>query len=143
MTELRRLGRPLAGLSAARLARRRAGGGRRGGAEEQGRAGLAARPRRPPPRGAPATPSPSTTSAATAPTAEQVLATLKGKPVILVAMGPLAAQAGARRCSPTLPIVFCMVQDPAKLGLVHRPPTLTGVAFTDPRQEPARRLPHW
>ena len=62
--------------------------------------------------------------------AEQVLASLKGKPVVLVAMGNLAAQA-ARSLLPDAPLVFCMVQDPAKLGLVPAP-GLTGVAFTLP-----------
>jgi ABC-type uncharacterized transport system substrate-binding protein len=62
--------------------------------------------------------------------AEQVLRSLKGKPVILVAMGNLAAQAG-RALLPEAPMVFCMVQDPAKLGLAPGP-GLTGVAFTLP-----------
>ena len=62
--------------------------------------------------------------------AEQVLGSLKGKPVILVAMGNLAAQAG-RALLPDAPMVFCMVQDPAKLGLSPAP-NLTGVAFTVP-----------
>ena len=62
--------------------------------------------------------------------AEQVLAPLKGRPVVLVAMGNLAAQA-ARAILPDAPLVFCMVQDPAKLGLVPGP-SLTGVAFNLP-----------
>jgi putative ABC transport system substrate-binding protein len=62
--------------------------------------------------------------------AEQVLASLKGKPVVLVALGNLAAQA-ARALLPDAPLVFCMVQDPAKLGLAPAP-SLTGVAFTLP-----------
>jgi putative ABC transport system substrate-binding protein len=62
--------------------------------------------------------------------AEQVLQSLKGKPVVLVAMGNLAAQA-ARALLPEAPMVFCMVQDPAKLGLAPGP-GLTGVAFTLP-----------
>ena len=62
--------------------------------------------------------------------AEQVLAPLKGKPVVLVAMGNLAAQA-ARALLPDAPLVFCMVQDPAKLGLAPGP-GVTGVAFTIP-----------
>ena len=48
--------------------------------------------------------------------AERVLNALKGKPVTLVAMGPLAAQA-AHEVLPNVPLVFCMVQDPAKVGL--------------------------
>jgi putative ABC transport system substrate-binding protein len=62
--------------------------------------------------------------------AERVLNALKGKPVTLVAMGPLAAQA-AHEVLPNVPLVFCMVQDPAKVGLTPGPNT-TGVAFTIP-----------
>lgn len=62
--------------------------------------------------------------------AERVLNTLKNKAVILLALGPLAAQA-ARDVLPNVPMVFCMVQDPAKLGLGPGPNT-TGVAFTIP-----------
>jgi putative tryptophan/tyrosine transport system substrate-binding protein len=62
--------------------------------------------------------------------AEQVLGSFKGKPVILVAMGNLAAHS-ARAILPDAPLVFCMVQDPAKLGLAPAP-NLTGVAFTLP-----------
>lgn len=62
--------------------------------------------------------------------AQQVLATLKGKPVILVAVGNLAAET-ARAALPEAPLVFCMVQDPAKIGLVAAP-GVTGVAFTLP-----------
>ena len=63
-------------------------------------------------------------------TAEQVLGSLKEKPVVLVALGNLAAQA-ARAFLPDAPLVFCMVQDPAKLGLVAAP-SITGVAFALP-----------
>jgi ABC-type uncharacterized transport system substrate-binding protein len=62
--------------------------------------------------------------------AEQVIRSLKGKTVILVAMGTLAAQA-ARAYLPEAPTVFCMVQDPAKLGITPGP-GLAGVAFTLP-----------
>lgn len=62
--------------------------------------------------------------------AERVLNTLKNRAVILVAMGPLAAQA-ARDVLPNVPMVFCMVQDPARLGLAAGPNT-TGVAYTIP-----------
>jgi putative ABC transport system substrate-binding protein len=62
--------------------------------------------------------------------ADRVLAGLKGKNVILVAMGPLAAQA-AREIAPELPLVFCMIPEPAKLGLTEVPGT-TGVAFNIP-----------
>ena len=62
--------------------------------------------------------------------ADRVLGTLKNRAVILVAMGPLAARA-SRDLLPNVPMVFCMVQDPARVGLVTGPNT-TGVAFTIP-----------
>lgn len=62
--------------------------------------------------------------------AERVLGTLKNRAVILVAMGPLAAQS-ARDLLPNVPLVFCMIQDPARVGLGPGPNT-TGVAFTIP-----------
>jgi putative ABC transport system substrate-binding protein len=62
--------------------------------------------------------------------AEQVLGTLKGRPVVLVAMGNLAAQA-ARGILPDAPLVFSMVQEPGKLGLTAAP-GVTGVAFSLP-----------
>jgi ABC-type uncharacterized transport system substrate-binding protein len=62
--------------------------------------------------------------------AEQVLGSLKGRSVVLVAMGNLAAQA-ARAILPDAPLVFCMVQDPGKLGL-EAAPGVTGVAFALP-----------
>lgn len=62
--------------------------------------------------------------------AEQVLAPLKGRPIVVVAMGNLAAQA-ARELLPDAPLVFSMVQDPAKLGLAPAP-GITGVAFSIP-----------
>jgi len=62
--------------------------------------------------------------------AERVLNTLKGKPVTLVALGPLATQA-AHELLPNVPLVFCMVQDPGKIGIAPGPNT-TGVAFTIP-----------
>jgi putative ABC transport system substrate-binding protein len=61
---------------------------------------------------------------------EKVLASLPTKPALLVAMGPLAAQL-AREKAPDLPLVFCMVQDPAKLGLLGVP-NVAGVAFNVP-----------
>ncbi len=61
--------------------------------------------------------------------AERVLGGLKGKAVILVAMGPLAAQL-ARDLLPEAPLVFTMVQDPAKLGLTAA--NNTGVSFSIP-----------
>jgi ABC-type uncharacterized transport system substrate-binding protein len=49
---------------------------------------------------------------------------------ILVAVGPLPAQL-ARELAPGLPLVYCMVADPAALGLVGAPRT-AGVAFSVP-----------
>jgi putative ABC transport system substrate-binding protein len=62
--------------------------------------------------------------------ATRVLGTLKGRSMILVAMGPLAAQT-AHETTPELPLVFCMVQDPARSGLAGAANT-AGVAFTIP-----------
>jgi putative ABC transport system substrate-binding protein len=62
--------------------------------------------------------------------ADRALTGLKGRPVIVVALGPLAAQA-AHEVLPDTPLVFGMVQDPARLGLVGAPNT-TGVAFSTP-----------
>lgn len=62
--------------------------------------------------------------------AERVLGTLRNRAVILVAMGPLAAQS-SRDLLPNVPMVFCMIQDPARVGLSPGPNT-TGVAFTIP-----------
>ena len=62
--------------------------------------------------------------------ADRVLNSLKGRAVILVAMGPLAAQT-AHEVLPNVPLVFCMIQEPARLGLAPGPNT-TGVAFTIP-----------
>src|SRR5262245_7169138 len=59
----------------------------------------------------------------------RVAGTLKGRPAVLVAMGTLAAQA-ARETVPELPLVFCMVPDPARLGLAG--PGIGGVAFAVP-----------
>jgi putative ABC transport system substrate-binding protein len=61
---------------------------------------------------------------------ERVLASLKGRGVLVVAMGNLAAQL-ARELAPESPLIFCMIQDPAKLGLIGASNT-TGVAFTIP-----------
>jgi putative ABC transport system substrate-binding protein len=63
-------------------------------------------------------------------TADGVLAGLRGKNFIVVAMGPLAAQL-VRSSLPDVPLVFAMVQEPAKLGLTAGP-GVTGVAFTIP-----------
>ncbi len=61
--------------------------------------------------------------------AERVLQGLKGKATILVALGPLAAQA-AREVLPEAPLVFAMIQDPVRLGLAG--PNVTGVSFSIP-----------
>lgn len=73
---------------------------------------------------------------------ERVLNGLKGKAVVLVAMGPLAAQL-ARDVLPDAPLVFCMVQDPGKAGL-SAAPNITGVAFYTPakNQLAAFRMVH-
>jgi putative ABC transport system substrate-binding protein len=63
--------------------------------------------------------------------ADRVIAGLKGKAgTVIVAMGPLAAQA-AQAGAPEIPLVFCMVQDPARLGLVG-PAGVAGVSFQIP-----------
>jgi ABC-type uncharacterized transport system substrate-binding protein len=59
----------------------------------------------------------------------RVLGTLKGRPVILVAMGPLAAQLGHDLLSEA-PLVYVMVQDPAKLGFTGA--NITGVSYSIP-----------
>jgi ABC-type uncharacterized transport system substrate-binding protein len=59
----------------------------------------------------------------------RVAATLKGRTAVLVAMGSLAAEA-ARETVPEIPLVFCMVPDPARLNLAG--PGVGGVAFTVP-----------
>lgn len=63
-------------------------------------------------------------------TAEGILAGLKARNPIVVAMGPLAAQM-ARTALPDAHLVYCMVQEPARLGLTTAPNT-TGVTFTIP-----------
>jgi putative ABC transport system substrate-binding protein len=75
-------------------------------------------------------------------TADSVLAGLKGKAAIIVALGPLAAQL-VRSNLPDAPLVFAMVQEPAKLGLAPAP-GVTGVAFAIPikNQLAAFRLVH-
>ena len=59
-----------------------------------------------------------------------MVAGLKGKSVIVLGMGPLAAQA-AHEGLPDLPLLYCMVQDPARSGLAGAPNTF-GVSFTIP-----------
>ena len=62
--------------------------------------------------------------------ADRLVATLRGRNAILVAMGPLAAET-ARDRAPDSPLVFCMIQDPAKLNLLASP-NASGVAFATP-----------
>jgi ABC-type uncharacterized transport system substrate-binding protein len=57
---------------------------------------------------------------------ERILAPLRGRAVILVALGALAAQA-ARAALPDAPLVFCMVPDPEEAGL-SAAPHVAGVA---------------
>ena len=117
-------------------------GGRRGGrAQEQRRRRLAARPstrsqaRSSRPHRHRVRP-----SRATAAEAERVLGALKGKAgASSWPSGPWPPQVGARDL-PDAPLVFCMVQDPAKARPPERP-NVSGVAFSIPDQEPARRLP--
>ena len=62
--------------------------------------------------------------------ADSILGSFRGRPVIVVTFGNLAAQA-ARAVLPDAPLVFAMVQDPARIGLAPAP-GLTGVAFGIP-----------
>jgi putative ABC transport system substrate-binding protein len=62
--------------------------------------------------------------------AERVLASLKGRNAILVALGSVAAQA-VRDFAPESPVVFCMISDPGKLSLLDQP-SVSGVAFVIP-----------
>ncbi|HET8647779.1 MAG TPA: ABC transporter substrate binding protein [Vicinamibacteria bacterium] len=62
--------------------------------------------------------------------AERVIAGLKGQAAVLVAMGPLAAEA-ARAVAADTPLVYCMVQDPASVSALEGP-NVTGVAFSVP-----------
>jgi putative ABC transport system substrate-binding protein len=62
--------------------------------------------------------------------ADRIVAALKGKAAAIVTLGPLAAQA-AHEGAPELPLVACMVSDPAKLGLAPAP-NLSGVALYPP-----------
>jgi putative ABC transport system substrate-binding protein len=60
--------------------------------------------------------------------AERVAVALKGRAAAVVALGPLAAQV-AKDVLPDVPLVFCLVQDPVRLGI---PATAAGVAFQTP-----------
>jgi ABC-type uncharacterized transport system substrate-binding protein len=62
--------------------------------------------------------------------AQRVVEGLKGKSVIVLGMGPLAAQS-AHAGIPELPLVYCMIQDPGRSGLSGAPNTF-GVSFTIP-----------
>jgi putative ABC transport system substrate-binding protein len=74
--------------------------------------------------------------------ADRLVASLKGKAAALVALGPLAVQS-AREIAPELPLVGCMVSDPARSGLVAAP-NVTGVALHPPvkNQLAAFRIVH-
>lgn len=61
--------------------------------------------------------------------ARRVVDGLKGKPTILVALGPLAAEV-ARAAAPDLPLIYAMIQDPAQAGLAGV--NAFGVAFATP-----------
>ncbi|HVR71019.1 MAG TPA: ABC transporter substrate binding protein [Vicinamibacteria bacterium] len=64
--------------------------------------------------------------------AQQAVAGLRGRAAVLVALGSAAAEA-ARAGLPDMPLVFCMVPDPAGSGLVPAPaPHVSGVAFEVP-----------
>jgi putative ABC transport system substrate-binding protein len=62
--------------------------------------------------------------------AARVVASLKGRTSLLVALGPLAVQA-AKEGAPEIPLIYLMVQDPTRAGLIGAPNT-TGVAFQVP-----------
>src|SRR5262245_13188715 len=63
--------------------------------------------------------------------ADKVVATLKTRPgIVVVAMGELAAQA-VREGSPETMLVYCMVPDPGRVGLLNNV-NASGVAFTTP-----------
>jgi len=64
------------------------------------------------------------------PEADRVLMELKGSAAVVVAMGPLAAQA-ARELAAELPLVYCMVHDPASVAGLSGG-NVTGVAFSVP-----------
>jgi ABC-type uncharacterized transport system substrate-binding protein len=62
------------------------------------------------------------------PEAERITASLKGRVGIVVTLGPLATQV-ATTLLPEVPLVYAMVQDPARLGVL---PTSAGVAVQTP-----------
>jgi putative ABC transport system substrate-binding protein len=62
--------------------------------------------------------------------ADRVVGGLKGRAAVVVALGPLAAQA-AREGAAEIPLVFAMIQDPGRLNLLGSA-GVTGVAFSVP-----------
>jgi putative ABC transport system substrate-binding protein len=62
--------------------------------------------------------------------AGRVLGALKARPVLLVTFGPFAAEV-VRESAPDTFLVFCMVQDAAKAGLLNSV-NASGVAFSTP-----------
>jgi putative ABC transport system substrate-binding protein len=62
--------------------------------------------------------------------AQRVLPGLKGSAAVVVAMGPLAVQA-THDLPADVPLIYCMVHDPAAAGIVEGP-NVTGVAFSVP-----------
>jgi putative ABC transport system substrate-binding protein len=62
--------------------------------------------------------------------AGRVLGSFKSRPVFLVTFGPFAAEV-VRESAPDTFLVFCMVQDPAKAGLLNTV-NASGVTFSTP-----------
>ena len=64
--------------------------------------------------------------------AQQAVTNMRGRAAVLVALGAPAAQA-ARAGLPDIPLVYCMVVDPARAGLLPAPaPHVGGVLFDVP-----------
>lgn len=61
---------------------------------------------------------------------DRVVGLLRGKAAVIVTLGPLAAQA-AKGGAPDVPLVACMLLDPARSG-VSTAPGVTGVMFQTP-----------
>ena len=61
---------------------------------------------------------------------QRIVTGFKGQRLILVALGPLAAQL-CRDLAPELPMIFAMVADPVRAGLANLP-NATGVIFSIP-----------
>jgi putative ABC transport system substrate-binding protein len=62
--------------------------------------------------------------------ADRVIAGFKGKPTIMVALGPLAAQA-VKEGAPEAALIYALVPDPTKVGIAAGA-NATGVAFSVP-----------